>query len=249
MNKQALLDSYIHDNKGKWQSSHENLVYTEKHGFFYSERITNHPVNWFIMEFINRAEKLGYINGYRWGVEYVTKGVKPDLPDNVIVETDFNGQFNGSGDIVREWNWRICDGFKITDQRYKPADTSYLKTPTVEPVPSIDWYDYEVQKAVALPPVGEKVETCNTEHLFYGVGESGEVLAHVENTAVIRMSYGLGCFTSEHLRPLDYNSKAEKKRVCAAVVSAWSDIPDMTDFKECFSKLYDLGYLRMPEGK
>jgi hypothetical protein len=115
-----------------------------------------------------------------------------------------------------------------------------------------DWYDYEAQKAVALPPVGEKVEVF----LHWSEGWSGWVVivGHDHGGVIWRN----GCDNKSYIysqkdeiRPLDHNRKAEaeKKRVCAAVVSAWSDIPDMTDFKECFSKLYDLGYLRMPEGK
>lgn len=62
-----------------------------------------------------------------------------------------------------------------------------------------------------LPPVGC---FCEVEYLdgmlVYGQGESGEVVAHVENTAVIRMSYGLGCFEAGFIRPL--RTEAERKR-------------------------------------
>lgn len=52
-----------------------------------------------------------------------------------------------------------------------------------------------------LPPVGVEVDIVDiNECLRYGQNESGEVIAHVENTAVVRMSYGLGCFEAEFLR-------------------------------------------------
>jgi len=52
-----------------------------------------------------------------------------------------------------------------------------------------------------LPPVGEFVDV-EGEDLVYGNGELNcEVIAHVENTAVIRMSYGLGCFQKHVLSP------------------------------------------------
>lgn len=65
-----------------------------------------------------------------------------------------------------------------------------------------------------LPPVGMHCEIVDPDGvLMYGQGESGEVIAHVENTAVIRMSYGLGCFEARFLRPS--HSEAERKRDAA----------------------------------
>lgn len=62
-----------------------------------------------------------------------------------------------------------------------------------------------------LPPVGCFCEITDPYGmLVYGQGESGEVIAHIENTAVIRMSYGLGCFEAGFLRPL--RTEAERKR-------------------------------------
>jgi hypothetical protein len=59
-----------------------------------------------------------------------------------------------------------------------------------------DWHE-----RVELPPIGAPVEIF-CDDLFYGQGESGKVVAHVEDVAVIRMSYGLGCFAAKNLRPL-----------------------------------------------
>lgn len=65
-----------------------------------------------------------------------------------------------------------------------------------------------------LPPVGCFCEVEDLDGiLVYGQGESGEVIAHVENTAVIRMSYGLGCFEAGFLRPL--RTESERKRDAA----------------------------------
>lgn len=65
-----------------------------------------------------------------------------------------------------------------------------------------------------LPPVGCFCEVEDRDGmLVYGHGESGEVIARVENTAVIRMSYGLGCFEAGFLRPI--RSEAEWKRDAA----------------------------------
>lgn len=68
--------------------------------------------------------------------------------------------------------------------------------------------------AEGLPPIGMHCEIVDPDCvLMYGRGESGEVISHVENTAVIRMSYGLGCFEARFLRPL--STEAERKRDAA----------------------------------
>ncbi|HHO2159664.1 TPA: hypothetical protein ACRTNB_001868 [Aeromonas hydrophila] len=59
-----------------------------------------------------------------------------------------------------------------------------------------DWFERG-----ELPQVGEFVDV-EGEDLVYGDGELNcEVIAHVEDTAVIRMSYGLGCFQKHVLSP------------------------------------------------
>lgn len=68
-----------------------------------------------------------------------------------------------------------------------------------------------------MPPVGMHCEIVDPDGvLMYGQGESGEVISHVENTAVIRMSYGLGCFEARFLRPL--RTESERKREAAVKV-------------------------------
>lgn len=97
-----------------------------------------------------------------------------------------------------------------------------------------------------LPPVGCFCEVEDLDGmLVYGQGESGEVIAHVENTAVIRMSYGLGCFEARFLRPL--RTEADKKRDTAikeltSVICG--EIPDtgMATAAMYAARIYDAGY-------
>lgn len=92
-----------------------------------------------------------------------------------------------------------------------------------------------------LPPVGMHCEIVDPDGvLMYGQGESGEVISHVENTAVIRMSYGLGCFEAKFLRPL--RSEAERKRDAAAeAIDYWLPeyIPDTPNEFYHAKKIYD----------
>jgi hypothetical protein len=66
---------------------------------------------------------------------------------------------------------------------------------------------------VGQPPIGCEVEVIDSECLMYGQGESGRVVAHVQNTSVVRMSYGLGCFTAEYLRPIRSQAERERKEL------------------------------------
>lgn len=92
-----------------------------------------------------------------------------------------------------------------------------------------------------LPSVGMHCEIVDPDGvLMYGQGESGEVISHVENTAVIRMSYGLGCFEARFLRPL--RSEADKKRDAAVeAIDYWLPecIPDTPNEFYHAKKIYD----------
>ena len=92
-----------------------------------------------------------------------------------------------------------------------------------------------------LPPVGMHCEIVDHDGvLMYGQGESGEVIAHVENTAVIRMSYGLGCFEARFLQPS--HSEAERKRNAAIEAIDWfmpECIPDTPNEYYHAKKIYD----------
>lgn len=93
-----------------------------------------------------------------------------------------------------------------------------------------------------LPPVGAFVDV--TGYVQYGAGETNcEVVAHVENCAVIRMSYGLGCFESRALSP----AKNERERVIQAAMQAgMRDGGYHLPVAFC-EALYDAGMLVMPK--
>src|SRR5690554_515402 len=81
-------------------------------------------------EFEQRAKELGWINGYKWGVEYETNGEKPDLPDGVLVEykSKWVGwvRYDDGHDTVENWAWENSTAFKIYDERYKPKNVSEI---------------------------------------------------------------------------------------------------------------------------
>lgn len=110
-----------------------------------------------------------------------------------------------------------------------------------------DWWDYDAHKAVKVAPVGEVV-------IFdcFGKGWKEAVIISAHGDW-LWCDTGLGGLITTRMslvKPLDHatrKAEQERKKVVSAVISAWSEIPDMADFKECFSKLYDAGFLKLPE--
>lgn len=88
-----------------------------------------------------------------------------------------------------------------------------------------------------LPPIGEFVDV-EGEDLVYGNGELNcEVIAHVENTAVIRMSYGLGCFQKHVLSP----SRTERDKAVRAMMKDAGALQWETP-ESIMLNLYEAGY-------
>lgn len=100
-----------------------------------------------------------------------------------------------------------------------------------------DWH-----KNGELPPVGAFVDVVG-DSLIYGQGESNcEVIAHVENTAVIRMSYGLGCFESGAIIPArTERDKAIDEMVDVICHNGFLSC-DGTESKKIAERLLDSGY-------
>ncbi|MBD1590284.1 hypothetical protein [Pseudomonas typographi] len=93
-----------------------------------------------------------------------------------------------------------------------------------------------------LPPVGEHVHIYDPEGvLMYGAGEDGEVIAYIEDTAVVRMSYGLGCFTAKHLRTAEQIAKEEREKVICDIARA-TGLRARDGVVEIATALYEAGY-------
>jgi hypothetical protein len=234
----------------------------------------------------------GFINGYRWGVEYPTNGSKPDLPDDVIIQLS-TSMCRGALSVFAGSAMHAAKGasFKIIDERYKPEDTSYLgeyfavqgidqqkiKNTLISDVAAVakgriinspealaqfdsdlaehmknksesEWFDYTNQKALRLPPVGEKVEVLMHWTGGWSVGWV-LVVGHDADGVIWRNGSDTKSYIHSprcEIRPLNWNRKAEAER--KRVVDAAQ--------KECVNfssndlgRLYDAGFLRMPEDK
>jgi hypothetical protein len=198
-------------------------------------------------QFQQRAKELGFINGYRYGVEYKTDGKRPNLPDDVVVKTNMST----TADTVDVWIWCNIKSFKITDPRYQPADTSYLEKPALEPVPEEEsWYDYDNQKALRLPPVDLICEA-------YSFKREKWIKAKILNAATGRNEMAVAALAEDghwsdlfwccKFRPTDHadrKAKAERKRALDVIYSKWNERGDIVEVAEW---LYDKGFLKLPE--
>ncbi len=253
MNKQELIDKAVITLGGKWIFPDDNLVTPstsnsqyKPHAEFESICNLDHlgPRWEFVCnkeDFQQRASELGYINGYRWGVEYPTNGKKPDLPDDLVIE--WRAAPHPLAPTFEKWIecevgklcWSVDVGgavsvaeFKITDQRYKPADTSYLDSAS---------------------------EAAESKSSAESVSESAELsiaIADAMNVAVesgeIEIAKRLQEINKDVLAEANKRkAEAEKKRVVDAVqqlVHEFNHCVYVSD--ELLAFLHDKGYLRTP---
>lgn len=220
-------------------------------------------------EFLERAKALGFVEqtGYRWGEFYGTNGKKPELDDDVVIAIYYLSGTKASGWCVSDTHWSTTTSFRIIDERYKPVEQSSeivypiesgaASVVSSEPVKQIPWYDYEQQKAIALPPVGVEVEVKPYWH-------NAVIVCHRET------KYGIDIvFWDKHdekydwvnfydyLRPLDHATHAkelEKKRVVGAAYNELFGEESaifnhiMNSPLDVLNAAYDKGFLKLPEG-
>jgi hypothetical protein len=227
------LDDAVKQFSGKWPSRCGDNVYmshrpelegTSYYPFYVTSYKDDDYVYWHSSEFQQRAKELGFINGYRWGIEYATNGKKPELADDVVVCAE-SPRFNIdelTPDKLSAWNWPFCTKFKITDQRYKPADTSYLVSEISESKQKAE------NVSVDEIAMAKKEFACLSPMLQDLMQESfDKVIARMEENR---------------------KAEAEKKRVVDAAYNAIAK-PNGIGVDAALSELYDLGYLRSPTNK
>lgn len=140
MNKQELIDDLIDLLDGKLRNHTQVYISGEQIYKYHSETSAQAVFVCTKDEFTRRARELGWINGYKYGVEYETNGKKPDLPDDVVVDIRIDN-------ITHKNNWRSecalrippdkiskiefgddVTAFRIVDERYKPVNAEPEKT-------------------------------------------------------------------------------------------------------------------------
>lgn len=103
-----------------------------------------------------------------------------------------------------------------------------------------------------LPPVGCMVRVIDSVIVRYGANEEGPVVAHVEDCAVVRMSYGLGCFTPAVLQPIrtpEQIAADERDAACEEMLKIARSRRKDPDAFEIIGALYDAGYRKQEQPK
>ena len=240
---------------GKWPNGALDYIYSYLSASCFTSAINIHviPEGKIVFskeQFESCAKELGYINGYRWGLEYPTSGKRPELADDVMIQLTLNS-FNINHENVETANWSGSFKFKIIDTRYKPADTSYLDVKQQDHIVEAnemvsDWWDYDKLqvKSGKLIPVGSEV-------LFLDRAPNPfkcKVMYSSEYVTVIRCINGsvnkemIGVDISRcpfeenfnQIKPLDWNQKSEMERekVIEAANKIYYASVDVDDFIE-----------------
>jgi hypothetical protein len=112
-----------------------------------------------------------------------------------------------------------------------------------------DWWDWQNDKPIKLPPVGTSV-LVNFPH---NRNLNATVVAHYGGKAVYVVAEESAYMDEkESFRPADHatrKAEAEKKKVVDAAIEAMKPNPLTGTMEKWFGKLYDLGYLRLPTEK
>lgn len=255
MNKQELLKTAVIALNGKLS---EDTLFTKQ-------------------KFEQKAKEMGYVNGYRYGVEYPTNGKKPDLPDDVQVafkcENLYWVECEEESNQVQYWKWENSTAFRIIDLRYKPSDTSYLvehgmklvnqiqeKLESVtEKLEANSWWDYENDKAVAFPPAGTLCLVYNPtgkgdwlESFIVGTGSDRACVFDLMDYPDLANAYD-GWLDPERFRPLDYFARKEAEK--DALIKEATEIlykhtcATRNELIDGARALYDMGYLKVPSTK
>ena len=293
MSKQELIDKGISEARGIWPITRKDVniagLYKSDTGVFDKSASGKHGYSGWVVskeEFQQRARELGWVGGFKWGVEYPTNGEKPDLPDDVKVKVCIDKNDWSYAGSACSFNWDNTKHFRITDERYKPIEQTFKKAkeaaevakavmllnskgmkvvrqnPEAPPVSAepitdlddcsiemIDWYDYEQQKAITLPPVDLICEAFDYQrNMWLKVKTLKAETKSKELACVTLESAGhWGClFWGSKFRPLDQEARTkelEKKRVVDAVIKA----TDWSISRNDLDSLYDKGFLKLPE--
>ncbi len=212
--KQALADA-IHQNGG-WPES-ELLDFATSNAFGEVLCSASHP------------ERNGnvWVNGDSWRLIASIKGTIANWHQTVLSRDEY---FTAYPEQVKvEVNNETKHQVEV---EMKSESEMKIKIEGSGVVAVRDWH-----KNGDLPPVGVFVDVVGKD-LVYGQDELNcEVIAHVENTAVIRMSYGLGCFESSAITP----ARTEREKAIDEMQRIIEE-SDKHGPLDQLGSLYDAGY-------
>ena len=129
MKQQELIDKSVEYLKGVWldETGEENHLYRFYSGRFVTGVYFIPTTSEYVCtkeQFITRAKELGWVSGFKWGVEYPTNGKQPELAGDVLCNTVHQDgeRLEYNDHTVKDWDWPELKAFYIIDPRYKPKD-------------------------------------------------------------------------------------------------------------------------------
>lgn len=224
---------------GKWPVDHNYLFYRNNSYFCapYNESPTyQDKAICSKSEFESCAKRLGYINGYRWGVEYPTNGKRPDLPKDARVSCKISGEWERDDDYSDEvdyWNWPKLQAFKVIGQRYKPADTSYLDA-------AIEISESKHEEAT----VSEKPESKQNEP------DVSDLIIALSDASSLAVDLGMLDRAREIMSVCNsVKDKDAREKVIEAAENGMLTSRVSNAQRKTIKRLYDLGMLVLPPKK
>lgn len=214
------------------------------------------------------AREEGFVGTFKWGVEYrnmfkFAGGQKHlGLPEDICVCVKIDGLWrkaNAIGCELNSWNWALVTDFMISDSRYEPkqkAEIQYGASAKMTPEISLvkeQWFDYDTQKAIALPPAGTICEFFDGVQKVYVTAYICGANAFDTDAVVWSEEPGSGHLYYGYIhdfRPRNTNAVLDNRNrtIKAAVELAFNmrtnEFPSMNELARIW---YDAGLLRLPE--
>jgi hypothetical protein len=258
MDKQELIDKAVEDLKGVLPEDGMYLLLCKQRTDEYKagqyaagNSARPHESYWDVIctteKFTTRASELGWINGFKWGVEYPTNGNKPNLPDGIQVQRKSKYVldpvvWNGHVIIDKETSWDDTTAFRIVDERYKPKESQ--GKPSVDGVKSK--LDNSWHERGELPPVGTICESYDFTHSQWAKVKTLDAITGSLEIACVTIdeseAYGrlfFGC----KFRPI----KSERDKFVEAALGIAEEV-GRANYRTIFSKMHDAGF-KAPDEK
>lgn len=205
-----LIDEAIAKLKGLWGGDELEYLIDVSHSMMYVPKtLSSTYLICTRQEFEQRAKELGYINGYKYGVEYPVLCEKPDdLPDDVEVECFSKNSLKwySAKRAASERDWSGTILFRIADERYKQKE----------------------QNMNDLPPV----KSTHNDFKLVGLGYTNpqfEVTAHHYNgvTAIVSVKVGDGIrlhnAKAVHFQPIRTETDKLVEQLQEDILAHWYD--------------------------
>ena len=135
---------------------------------------------------------------------------------------------------------------RITKEQFqqRAKELGYGAEPAVKESLTDDWYCYESQKAIKLPPVGDKsVSYLAGDGIWIGC----EIAAYYGGGAIVSHNDGFTLVYKHELRPNNYHAKKTEQERKNVVDAAQKECVNFST-NDLF-RLYDAGFLKLPEQK